>query len=104
MKAIINGLRYDTDKAIRVGNARFSEPGDWKHWDEDLYITPRSKRFFLDGSGGPMSRYAVKVSNTGWSGGRRIVPLSREEALEWMQDNGLTDQIEHWFADAIEDA
>ena len=100
MKAIINGLRYDTDKAILVGEASYGYSGDFGRWDAGLYKTPRSKRFFLAGSGGAMSRWA-RNSRTGGSG---IFPMSDEEAREWAERYLTNDEIEAGFADQIADA
>ena len=58
MKAIINGLRYDTDKATLIGEASHGYASDFQHWEAGLYKTPRSGRFFLAGSGGPMTRWS----------------------------------------------
>jgi hypothetical protein len=75
MKATIHGLRYDTSKARLIGEAshRYGPSGDLTHWSAGLYRTPRAKRFFLAGSGGPMSRWGRRTEG--------IIPLDSEEAL-----------------------
>lgn len=104
MKAIINGKRYDTEKAILIGTAGYGNRGDWQRWSAGLYKTPRSGAFFLAGSGGPMSRFSRKVDQSTWSGGEGIEPLSMEEALEWAEKYLTTDEVEKGFAASIEDA
>lgn len=37
MKKIINGRRYDTDRAKEVGYDYYSNPGDFSYWRETLY-------------------------------------------------------------------
>ena len=73
MRKIINGMRYDTEKAIKIGT--YCAPGsttDFYWYEATLYKTPRSHRFFLAGEGSAMSRFA-------------IIPLEDGEALEWAE-------------------
>lgn len=69
MKKTINGIRYDTQKAILIGEAR--QPPSWA---ARLYKTPRSGNFFLFGLGDAMSKFGEKG---------RIVPMKTVEAREW---------------------
>lgn len=109
MKKIVNGLRYDTDKAILVGEASSLDKqtdyvDDFSHWFAGLYRTQRSGRYFLAGRGGPMSRFAQSAGQNSWSGGEDIIPMSREEALEWAHYYLPTEIIVEHFADDVEDA
>jgi len=104
MRKIINGVRYDTDKAIEIGSAHYSNPSDFRHWEASLYVTPRSKRFFIAGAGGPMSRFSQSVGQNSWSGGSDLIPMSPEEALEWAEQYLDPSEFEEHFADLIEDA
>ena len=105
MKAIINGRRYDTDKADDLGgNSSDCGVSDFSYFSERLYRTPRSGRYFLAGEGGPMSRYARSLGGGGWSGSEKITPLTDEEAFGWAQDSLDADEVERLFADKIEDA
>ncbi len=106
MKSIINGKRYDTDKAILVGA---TDSGgsytDFSHWSAGLYRTPRSGRFFLAGSGGPMTRWARSVDcGNSRTGSEAIFEMTGAEALAWAEEYLMTSEIEEHFADAIEDA
>jgi len=107
MKAIINGLRYDTEKAVLIGEA--STPftrlsGDFTHWEAGLYRTPRSGRYFLAGRGGPMTRFAHSAGQNETRGGSRIFPMDDAEALAWAEEYLTTDEIERGFAAKLEDA
>src|SRR5208337_3515187 len=47
MRAVINGLRYDTDKAVLIGEAGYSGSySDFQWWEAGLYRTPRAGRYF----------------------------------------------------------
>ncbi len=98
MKAIINGLRYDTDKAICIGEASHGYAGDFSRWEAGLYRTPRSGRYFLAGSGGPMTRWARSVdSGNTRTGGDGIFPMDADEAREWAERYLTTEEVESGF-------
>ena len=104
MKAIINGKRYDTDKASLIGEACASCPrNDFRYWDAGLYKTAAGN-FFLAGEGGPMTRWAVPAGNTATAGSSGIFALDSEEALRWAEEHLDPDKVESAFGDMIEDA
>jgi hypothetical protein len=105
MKAIINGLRYDTDKAILIGEDYANCPrSDFAWWSAGLFKTPRSGRFFLAGRGGPMTQFSHPYGQNGSQGGEKIIPMSAEEAREWAERYLTTDEVETAFSAAIQDA
>ncbi|MEO5334936.1 MAG: hypothetical protein H7839_23225 [Magnetococcus sp. YQC-5] len=105
MKTIINGKRYDTDKADLIDEARGGNgPGDFSFWEAGLYRTQKSKTCFLAGKGGAMTQWATHHSDGGRSGGSGITPLSREDALAWAEQNLTTQEVEAGFGDVIEEA
>jgi len=103
MKRIINGKTYNTDTANHIANFNNGLGNrDFRNIDEDLYVTDNGA-FFLSGEGGPMTKYSVPCGNmTG--GGSDIIPLSKRDALNWMESNGSSDDIEEYFSDLIEEA
>jgi len=104
MKKIINGLRYDSEKAIEVGSDSYSNPGDFHYWEETLYKTPRAHRFFVVGEGGPMSRYSKTIGQNQWSGGSDLRPLNKTEAMRWCEEHLGSGDWEQYFEDSIEEA
>lgn len=105
MKAIIDGKRYDTDKATECGSASsdlFSTDFGW--WQETLYRTPRGKAYFLAGQGNARSHYATNLGGGSWGSGAKITPLTDEEARRWAERNLTTAETEALFADDITDA
>jgi len=83
MRAVIDGVRYDTEKAVPVarvcGNA-----GTHCHYRGQLYVTPRSRRWFLVGDGGPLSMFGRTVGNVSTSGSG-LVPLSPARVREILE-------------------
>ena len=104
MKKIIDGIRYDTEKATEIGSASYSNRSDFHHWDESLYKAPRSGRFFIAGEGGPLSRWSKAIDRNSWSGGSGIISVEPEQAREWCEQYLDGDDWSEHFADQIQDA
>lgn len=105
MKRIITGKRYDTETAICIGTASQDQSrSDFSYWEAGLYVTPRSKAYFLAGEGGPMTRFARSLGNRGQQYGENIFPMTPAEALEWAEQHLTVDEVEEHFGDMIEDA
>jgi hypothetical protein len=104
MKAIINGLRYDTNKAVLIGEYNTGgSVSDFGYWYAGLYRTPRSGKYFLAGEGGAMTRYASSAVNS-FCGGKKITPLRRKDARSWAKAFLDASSFEGEFEDLIEDA
>ena len=101
MKKIINGKRYDTETAESIGVDSYSNPGDFRHWREELF-RKRTGEYFLYGAGGPMSQYAEQVELNSWSGGSKLIPLSYEQAQKWVEKHLDADIYEELFG-VVED-
>lgn len=104
MQAIINGIRYNTESATLIGEATYGNRGDFARWQAGLYVSPRSKRYFLAGEGGPMTQFAYHHPDRSRSGGDRIIPMDRAEAFEWAQHHLTVEAVEAAFGDLIEEA
>ncbi len=98
MRKILNGFRYDTEKAILIGTA---EPNpyitDHSYWYAGLYVTKRSHSFFIAGRGGPMSRFGHSTGQNEWPGGSDLIPMSREEAREFAERYLEPEDFEKYF-------
>jgi hypothetical protein len=105
LKAIINGFRYDTDKAQLIGEAsRGESTRDFESWRAGLYVTKTARRYYLAGSGGPMTQYARSSGRNKTSGGERIDPMTKAEALAWAEQYLSAEEIEAGFSSDIQDA
>lgn len=96
MKKVIDGKMYDTAKAVLLGHDFRGYTSDFHHWEECLYITAND-RYFVTGSGGPMSRYGVIVGQNEWSSGSNLRAVSEREAREWMEQHCDADTYESVF-------
>lgn len=103
MKKVIDGKRYDTDTAKKLAYDSYSNPRDFNHWVEELY-RKNTGEFFLYGTGGPMSRYAVSTGQNEWSGGEKIIPLTTEAAQAWAEKHLSADEYEAIFGAVAEEA
>jgi len=78
MEKIINGKQYNTRTAKFVGQTSQGIAGGLNYWWEELY-KKRTGEFFLQGYGGPMSKYNECEY------GHEIRPLSLKEAKKWVE-------------------
>ena len=102
MKKTINGLTYNTDTAAEIAaNSNGHYRNDFAYCEETLYKTKKGN-FFLFGTGGAMSKYSEAMGNNSRCGGSGITPLTKEQALEWCENNEAEDAIELFFSDLVE--
>ncbi len=96
MKRVVNGKLYDTEKAEEVaswGNGLGNS--DFRHVEETLYRTKKGN-WFLEGSGGPMTKYSDSNGNTKW-GTTLLIPLNSEEAKEWLEERDYPEIYSEYF-------
>ncbi len=102
MTSIIDGKRYDTETATKVADWDSGNTGDLSYTAEALYRA-KNGGWFLDGEGGPQSRYA-KSDGDSMGYGSSLVPLTPEKAYAWVQQHGETEAVLAYFADRVKDA
>lgn len=101
MKKIINGRKYDTGTAEKLGERSYSYRGDFNFVSEELY-RKKTGEFFLYGEGGGMTQYASRVDSNCWTGGEDIIPLTEKEAKEWAERFLDADEYEAIFGEVQE--
>ena len=107
MQKIINGLRYNTENAVKIGShdhGCYPGSGNFNDWSAALYKTPRSGRFFLAGEGGAMTMFGQNCGNNSRCGGEKLFAFTAQEALEWAEQYLDAEIIEKYFSDMIEEA
>lgn len=103
MRALIDGLRYDTQSAEEVARATSPrDDTDLCYYDEGLYLSPNGT-WFLAGRGNAGTKYASPMGHYLGSG-ERIIPLRPHDARAWLEFYGLLDLLEACFPDAVRDA
>ena len=88
MRAVINGIRYDTSSAVLIGERPKAE----LQWWEGLYKTPRAEQYFIAGA------YKGGIGDFG------IFPMERDGALKWAERYLTAEQVEAGFAVVMEAA
>ena len=99
MKKIINGRKYDTETAKFIAKWDNDELGG-RYVEEKLY-RKKTGEFFIDGYGGAMSKYCRAVGNACIEG-REIVPISKDEAKEWLEKYSTCEIYEEIFGEVGE--
>lgn len=103
MVKIINGKKYNTNTAEKVGEYwNGLSTRDFGHCTETLY-KKRTGEFFLHGEGGPMTKYRVNIDSNSWTGGEKIIPMTFDEARMWAEEHLEADEYEAAFGEVSED-
>lgn len=101
MKKIINGKKYNTDTAQRLGEWDNGQYGNFDYEEETLY-RKKTGEFFICGSGGAASKYACSVRE-GTASGSQISPISWEEARQWAEDHLDPEKYEEIFGEVSDE-
>lgn len=103
MKAIIDWIQYDTEKAEAVASYHNGlSCNDPYYENETLYVGVNGHLFFA-GEGGSQSRYVDTLGN-GCRVGSGVCPVNRMTAIAWLEYHGQTRAIAKHFPHDIIDA
>lgn len=104
MKKIINQKLYDTKTAQEIHSEwNGLSSSDHNYSSEELYRT-RKGEYFLYGDGGAHSKYGESVGNNSLEPGSAIIPLSDEEAFDWLESVDAVLAIEKYFSEYVTEA
>ena len=103
MKKVIDGKVYNTATAEEIGSDGSGNFSDFRFWEETLYRTKKGS-YFMHGTGGPMSKYAISVGNNSTGGSSEISVLTEEEAFDWASEHLTGDEVCAAFPDRVEEA
>lgn len=84
MYKVINQKRYNTETAEKIGVQGY-DYGGATDVEETLY-RKKTGEFFIYGCGGALSRYAKRADGGGTIGGSAIIPITVEQAIEWVEE------------------
>lgn len=101
MKKVVGQKLYNTDTAALLhewdNGAGFT---DFSYRSKDLYVTPKGA-FFIHHHGGETSDMSRPVGNRGWVGGEDIMPITRREAIRFLELYGGTEVLLQRFPEDI---
>ena len=108
MEKIIDGRRYDTDKADLIfdwDNGRPESDFGWRI--KRLYRSKHGAWFFVH-RGGPSSDMAIPCGDNGRTGSSNLEAVSDDDAYRFLEahsdDTDAARAIEQYFADRVVDA
>ncbi|HCM89013.1 MULTISPECIES: hypothetical protein [Vagococcus] len=101
MKKIINGKAYNTETGTLLATYEYGYGMDFRKVLEELYVTKKGA-YFLYYFGGPSSKYGESIGNNQMSESSGIKLLSKDEAKEFMEENGDADDYEKYFGEVEE--
>ena len=85
MRMRIGTKVYDTVTAKKIADYESSySKRDFRYYEESLY-QKKTGEYFLAGKGGPESKYREQVGISEWDNGQNIIPLTMEQAKEWLR-------------------
>lgn len=102
MRQVINRKLYDTERATIIhewDNGCYA--GDLNLLSEELYKTKKGS-LFLYRSGGALAMR--RQAGNAFSGGDEIVPLTKDQAIEWLESHEGTHAILREFPDSVGEA
>jgi hypothetical protein len=85
MKKIISGKMYNTETAEKLDVYEANCTCNDFNWFVERLYQKKTKEYFLNCQGGPLSLYSAPAFGGGWTSGEYIKPLTTEEAKEWAQ-------------------
>jgi len=105
MKKVIDGVGYDTKKAIFLGQVSSGFSKEDIRWSvTELYRT-RSGNYFLHGYGGPGSPYAVWDNESdAHIHGEAIIPTTLYDVIVWAEEYLPDDKLKSVIKDIHQEA
>ncbi len=105
MKKIIDGVGYDTKKAIFLGQLRSRFSKEDIRWSVTELYRVRSGKYFLYGSGGPGSPYSVWDNESdAHIDGEAILPMPQYDVLTWAEEYLPDDKLKSVIKDIRQEA
>ncbi len=104
MQKVIDGFRYDTEKAEEVATYHNGcSRSDFHFVRKGLYRTNKGS-WFVAGEGGAMSEYATQCGSNEWGGGENIRPVDADTAKNILEQWDAIGALEEYFGDQLKDA
>lgn len=95
MYKVINGKKYNTDTAKKLGRWTNGKYGDFDYFAETLCVD-KSGKYFIHGEGGARTHYASQHGGI-FTEGEAIVPIGETVAREWAEEHLTCEEYEAAF-------
>lgn len=103
MKKYINGKKYDTETAVKVGYFELNNDYSSFSWYDETLYRKKTGEFFIYGTGNAASPYSESRGSNRHGSGSRIKPLTFDEAREWAEENLTGEEYEQIFGEIEDD-
>lgn len=100
---IINGRRYDTERAKEIGYDESNFDRSNFHWYEETLYQKKTGEFFIHGNGHAASPYSTSYGYSSRGPGEELVPLTIDEAKKWVEEHLSVEVYEDLFGEIDED-
>ena len=105
MRKVIDGVGYDTKKAIFLGQVCSGFSKEDIRWSVTELYRARSGKYFLHGSGGPGSPYAVWDNESdAHIDGEAILPMSQYDVITWAEEYLQVEKLKSVIKDIRQEA
>lgn len=102
MRKIINKKMYDTDTAEFVEVFENTPYRSNAYYFKEKLYRKKTGEFFLHGYGNALTRYAEVTIGGMCSPGEKIIPLTKEEVKNWVEQKGDIDTYIELFGEVEE--
>jgi hypothetical protein len=96
MRQAIDGVTYDTRRAIPVAQLSNNPLDQDTGWLATLYYAPRGGRWFLAGEGGAATEFGVQRDDGRMMPGSGIIPITTARARQLLEDGRQKEALEEF--------
>ena len=93
---------YDTETAECVEKFENTPYKGNAHYYKESLFRKKTGEFFLYGYGNARTKYASVTIGGMYSPDEKVIPLSKEEAMDWMEQHGDVDTYIELFGEVEE--
>ncbi len=101
MRIIRRRKIYDTKISKEMVRYHLHNRNNISWFDEALYLT-NNGCWFVAGEGGPLSAYGIDLGRGEKEGGKKLVPMSIDEVITWLEIRCEYALLEAHFSDYLE--
>lgn len=96
MRKIIKNAVYDTATARKIGETECEYPVYSPMYEKETLYRKRTGEYFLHCYGGEKSNHRKRIDKK-WAFGEKILPITYDEAMEWISENKIQMEQEDFY-------